>query len=130
MTEPGGRRRTKVAGVGGDFEIGIRLEDSLHVVAMSGDLDFTNRATALDACTSIDHLNVVIDLSGLAFMDCAGYGALAAATHVLEGRGGSVVLAHPVGQPLRLLTLIEEVESALCAPLQREMDHASGTAGP
>ena len=60
-----------------------RLEDSLHVVELSGELDLASRAAALHACALPEHLHVRVDLSGLTFLDCAGYRALVVATSTL-----------------------------------------------
>jgi anti-anti-sigma factor len=95
---------------------------------MSGELDLASRAVALHACTSVEHLDVIVDLSGLVFMDCAGYGALAASTSILERRGGSMVLLNPVAGPQRLLALIEELELRPCANLRYDTAKVSPAA--
>ncbi len=100
------------------FGVRARFDGPRYIVAMSGELDVVSRTVALEACTSAEHLDVLVDLSALVFMDCTGYGALATAASVVEGRGGSMVLTNPVGEPLRLLGLIEELELGLCAPLR------------
>ena len=61
---------------------------------------------------------MVVDLTDLSFMDCAGYGALVASASILERRGGSMVLMNPVGEPQRLLGLIDEFDHGLCAPIR------------
>ena len=58
---------------------------------------------------------VVIDLSALRFMDCAGYGGLVAARLALESRGGSLTLLGSDGEPKRLLDLIAETEERFVA---------------
>ena len=95
------------AAVDGSFQATVLIDDLLSVVAMSGDLDLASCAAALAACTSADQLDVVVQLADVEFMDCAGYGALVAAHTTLDQRGGSLVLKGPVGEPLRLLSLIE-----------------------
>lgn len=102
----------------GAFAVRTRFDSPFHLVELSGELDLASHAATVDACTSPGHLNVLVDMSGLAFMDCAGYGALAAATSILEQRGGSLTMVNPAGEPLRLLTLLDELGSALCAPLR------------
>ena len=93
-----------------------RLDRTPHVVMLVGDLDLASRASAVRACTPGEHPDVVVDLSGVMFMDCAGYGALVDATSILRRRGGTMTLRGPEGGPRRLLTLIGE-RSGLCAPL-------------
>ncbi|HSL59112.1 MAG TPA: STAS domain-containing protein [Acidimicrobiales bacterium] len=94
------------------FTVRARLDGPLHVIEMSGELDVVSRTVAIDECASIDHRDVLVDLSGLTFMDCAGYGALVTARTSLERRGGSLVLTSPAGQPQRLIALIEQLELA------------------
>ncbi|MGO4462864.1 STAS domain-containing protein [Streptomyces sp. M-16] len=79
------------------------------VVAMGGDLDIATATaptprreltTALNA-----HREVVLDQSGVDFMDCAGLGALVHA-HNLAGRLGARLVLRGAGRPvLRLLKL-------------------------
>lgn len=90
--------------------VSVRFEPPVHVVALAGELDLTSRSVVHEACSSPDLVQVVVDLSGLTFMDCAGYRALAAARADLERRGGELVLTDAVGGPRRLLALIEELE--------------------
>lgn len=100
------------------FSVRVRCDDPLFVVEMYGELDLASSTAAIRACTSSDHRDVLVDLSGLTFMDCAGYGALASSTKLLEARGGSLVMTSPVGEPRRLLALIEEQGEDLCAPVR------------
>lgn len=85
------------------------------VVYLAGELDFSGRAALATTCTAFDHDAVVIDLSELHFMDCAGYGGLVAARLALESRGGSLTLLGSDGEPKRLLDLIAETEGRLMA---------------
>lgn len=95
----------------GFFSVQVRFEEPVHVVVMSGELDLGSRGAAFHACTSPAHVDVIVEMAGLEFMDCAGYGALVAARTILKGRGGSLSLTNPGGEPLRLLSLIEQGEN-------------------
>lgn len=77
------------------------------VVALAGELDLASRDIAVDSCTRDGQRHIVVDLGGVTFMDCAGYGALVSARAVLEQRGGSLTLRNQKDQPSRLLTLID-----------------------
>jgi anti-anti-sigma factor len=125
VTELTSRQATGEVDRVGRFTVRAWREGPLHVVGVSGDLDLASRAAALDACTSIDHRDVLVDLSELRFLDCAGYGAFVAATATLGCRGGSMVLCYPTGEPRRLLALIAELEHGLCAPLRHGTQYAS-----
>lgn len=85
------------------------------VVYLAGELDLSGRAALASTCTAFDHDAVVIDLSALRFMDCAGYGGLVAARLALESRGGSLTLLGSDGEPKRLLDLIAETEERFVA---------------
>ncbi len=87
-----------------------RFEHPHHVVEMFGELDLAGSVVALQMCTRLNHLHVLVDLSGLVFLDCAGFGVLDEARSVLEGRGGSLAIVNPVGEPRRLLGLIESLD--------------------
>jgi len=88
-----------------------RLEGGRHVVRVSGELDFGGRDVMIQSCACADQsLDVVIDLSELTFMDCAGYGALMTARAAVGERGGSLTLANGVGEPTWLIGLIGQLE--------------------
>jgi anti-anti-sigma factor len=67
------------------------------VVALRGDLDIVSAdfltAVLVDAATS----TVVVDLSGLTFMDCSGIGALVAARNSIASEMGQMVVTGPSG---------------------------------
>jgi anti-anti-sigma factor len=88
------------------FSVHVRSDGPRHVVALSGDLDLSSREHAFRTCVSTEHVDVVVDLADLNFMDCAGYGMFVTARTILRWRGGSLNLVGPAGQPRRLLTLI------------------------
>ena len=92
------------------FTTRISAEGARHVLRVTGELDLASRDLMLGACVESDHRVVVVDLAELTFMDCAGYGALMTARRALEQRDGSLTLADALGEPLRLLTLIEATE--------------------
>jgi anti-anti-sigma factor len=77
------------------------------VVALAGELDLATCEIAYDACTRDGQVDIVVDLGGITFLDCAGYGALVSARHVLEQRGGSLTLRNQTDRAARLLTLID-----------------------
>jgi anti-anti-sigma factor len=82
------------------------------VVVLNGDLDLCTRQIAFDACVAEQNRHVVVDLSDVAFLDCAGFGALMAARVVLQLRGGSLTMRNAYGQPLRLLALFAADDAA------------------
>jgi len=87
----------------------IAVNGGRRVLHASGDLDLSTRAQLAAACLDGDGVDV-IDLTSVAFMDCAAYGALVAARVTLEHRGGELVVRNAHGQPAALLALIATVD--------------------
>ena len=101
-----------LAPAGGDsFTARICADRAGHVIWVSGELDLASRDLMIQTCVLSDHRVVVVEMAELTFMDCAGYGALISGRRVLERRGGSLTLAHAAGEPLRLLALIDAIET-------------------
>jgi len=103
-----GTPESTTCGAGWCFKACDLLDHRRHVVVMRGELDVASRVAAVRACTLSDHVDVVVDMADVTFMDCAGYGAFVEARTTLEQRGGSLSLTGSVGEPLRLLSLIDE----------------------
>lgn len=125
MTDQTSEPKAAGAGVGSPLRARIRCLGAHHLVALAGELDLDSGPAAIEACAAVGHRDVRVDLSGLTFMDCAGYDALAASASILEGRGGSVELVDPVGVPRRLLALLAE-SGRLDGPLR----YAAGSGRP
>jgi anti-anti-sigma factor len=88
-------------------ELNPSVEDGHVVVALRGDLDVTGTGAAEAAITAlvVRGQSLVIDMSGLDFMDCCSLGALLRVQRLAWRDGGDVVLAAPQRQVLRLLDL-------------------------
>lgn len=82
------------------------------VVHVAGELDLATRDQLVSASTEGHHPAMVIDLGGVTFMDCSGYGSLVASRRVIEGEGRSLAITGQTGQPARLCKLIADLESA------------------
>ena len=107
-TEPARRARCvlNVDGLG----LSVAFKGESCVVRIVGELDLATRDRLLLACTARHHLSVIVDLSGLTFMDCSGYGGLVAARTVLEADSRTLRVRGGRGQPGRLLIWIGELE--------------------
>lgn len=81
----------------------------IHVVELSGELDIVSAAFLTDVLVDVAGSTVVVDLSGLTFMDCSGVAALVAARDRIAAKGlGNIVLTEPqrmVRKPLEILGL-------------------------
>jgi anti-anti-sigma factor len=95
------------------------------VVALSGDVDITDAedSAALIATVAARVPWLIVDLTGLKFIDCAGIRALAAAARQARQAGGGLVLAAPAPLVLRMLDLTGLItEVPVCATV----DEAAG----
>jgi anti-anti-sigma factor len=81
-----------------------------RVVNAIGELDLSTRSRLVSAATS-GHSATVIDLGGVTFMDCSGYGSLMTSRRIVEGDGRSFTVRGQTGQPARLLALIASVDN-------------------
>jgi anti-anti-sigma factor len=109
--------------------------EGLYVVALSGEMDiatspeFTSRMTRLDA---VDSSRVVVDLSGLTFLDSSGINALVSAAKTVEAGGGKVTLAAPTSHIRQVFDIVQlsdvvAIELSLEAALGNA--EANGTGG-
>jgi anti-sigma B factor antagonist len=77
------------------------------VVELRGELDVTGatRFARTLSVTAASALRVIVNLAGLAFMDCRGLSALVSAGGHARRAGGDLVLAAPQQPVVRLLSL-------------------------
>jgi anti-anti-sigma factor len=91
------------------LRLSVRRQGALPWIDVHGELDLATSAdlTALiDRVTGETGQNLVVDLRGLTFCDCAGLKVLVHQHHRLHERGGSLVLLRPPPRIQQLLTLI------------------------
>ena len=97
----------------GGVPLVVRVEShgDAGVVVPEGELDLATRHL-LDQAWGEASGQVVLDLGGITFMDCAGYQAIADARRSLGERGHSLTVRSGAGQPHRLLELIDRLQVA------------------
>ena len=81
-----------------------------ETIIMSGDLDLATAEEAWNALRfSIAQYGprLILDLSELTFLDCAGLRVLLRAREECEAAGGYLHVTEPQGEVLRLLELLE-----------------------
>lgn len=92
----------------GELVLEERLEDRCHTLALSGELDLQTapdlEAAVLGLCSD-GASEVVLDLSGLEFVDSAGLRALIAVREVCDEHDCTFMLIHPRDQVERLFRL-------------------------
>ncbi len=91
------------------IRIFVESGDTTRLVRIAGELDTASGDLVLRSCTHGRTADVVVDLTDLTFMDCGGYGSLVAARLRLEGLGRTLVIVGAVGEPRRLLDLIDQL---------------------
>lgn len=94
------------------------------VVTVAGELDIHSApalASQLDPCTKVDHALVIVDLSGVTFMDSTGLGVLVSALkHVREHEGTlDVVVSEP-----RVLKVLALTGLDVVIPLHASLEEA------
>ena len=72
-----------------EFSITARNLPGVHIVTLHGELDIASADGLADALVEVAGSTVVVDLSGLTFMDSSGIGALVVARNrvLSEGMG-------------------------------------------
>ena len=94
-----------------EFAAVVGIEGGRRVVRVFGDLDLDGCEALIRTCAGGEPmLDVVVDLSELTFMDCAGYGAVVQARAAVIEHGCTLTLANGAGEPARLLALIGQLE--------------------
>ena len=79
-----------------DFSITVRNLPDVHVVAMHGELDVASAGGLENSLVELAGSTLVVDLSGLMFMDSSGIGALVRARNRIKAEGlGEMVLTRP-----------------------------------
>jgi anti-sigma B factor antagonist len=109
-------------------DLSTREGDGHVVVALRGELDIADAVsvTAALAAVAARDLEIIVDLTGLEFIDSSGVAALARGRKHARLAGGDLVLAAPQEQVLRVLTLTRLIE---VFPVHPSVDEAAGRAG-
>ena len=113
---------------------GVSVEKSARagcvVVALRGELDVCTAADGLSALAAPASAGarIVVDLAGLAFMDCYSLNRLMAVRARARQAGGDLVLAGPQPIVLRLLVLCDVVSHGLVFTSVDEAVSGAGSA--
>ena len=89
-----------------DFELSVSVGDHCVVVAVTGECDMTSAADLRESLLGVlgrQSARLVLDLSGLQFLDCAGARSLVAASRRATLLGGALAVAAPADPVARLL---------------------------
>jgi anti-sigma B factor antagonist len=96
------------------MNLGSGESDGHVVISLRGELDLVDAATvaaALVAATARD-LWIIVDLSGLEFIDAAGVAALSRGLRQARNAGGGLLLAAPRPRVQRVLSIIWDADGS------------------
>lgn len=96
------------------MNLGSGESDGLAIVLLRGELDLTDAATVAATLMSLAARGrwIIVDLSGLDFIDAAGATALSRGRRQARNAGGGLLLAAPQPRVLRVLSLIWAANSS------------------
>jgi anti-anti-sigma factor len=85
-------------------EVGLERDDEIAVAILSGEIDMSNATSVRQQIAEFvtpENDALIVDLSGLAFIDSAGLHALIELGTLLEERRQQLALCVPPGSPTR-----------------------------
>jgi anti-anti-sigma factor len=82
---------------------GLQIVSRDGVVTLFGELDVVSREQFVLACDTCTGDDVVIDLSGVTFLDSTAFRAFVEIRDRMSSGGRTLSLRHAVGEPARLL---------------------------
>jgi anti-anti-sigma factor len=126
----GPEQRPKAGSAGAALGMSVSSEVSGRVVRICGELDKETRNQLVVMCVAGNQPAVIVDLTALTFMDCAGYGAIVTIRHVLEHSARSLTIRNQTGQPARLLDMIAALELSNASPSSSVASTAGSSARP
>jgi anti-sigma B factor antagonist len=119
-------------------DLSTRSGDGRAVVALRGELDLADAAAVAAALTAVAarEPRIIVDLTGLEFIDSSGVAARARGRRAAGQAGGDLVLAAPQGEVLMVLAItrlidafcvyatVEEAADKVGQPRERPLDVA------
>jgi len=109
------------------------LSEQVCLAALAGELDMSNSGHvggALDGRLGPQLRCLVVDLSGVSFMDSSGISELMRLSRLLKANGGVLILAAPTAPLARLFELVNLGHGiAVVASLSEALERAPGAAG-
>ncbi|MFJ3224792.1 STAS domain-containing protein [Streptomyces sp. NPDC086783] len=104
----------------GRLSIGTTAFDDVRVVVLHGEIDHSIRDHLRRALLTHEaHPRIVVDLSGVTFMDSTGVNVLIAAHRAAVGAGGWIRLAAPQESVLRVIRIVGLDAVIPCYPALR-----------
>ncbi|MFM7718450.1 MAG: STAS domain-containing protein [Actinomycetota bacterium] len=91
-----------------DLDIDTRIEGDWRVVAIRGEVDLYTSPQLREAIERVANdgvVRILVDLTGVSFMDSSGLGVLVGSLKRSRERGGDLALVCQEGSILRVLTI-------------------------
>ena len=92
-----------------ELEISVERQDGRVRLAVAGELDLATAPALLDAVGRVlaagEDTTMVVDLTGVDFLDSSGLGALLQARAAVVAAGGQLTLAGVAPGPRRVITI-------------------------
>ena len=109
-------------------DLSTRERDGQVIVALRGALDVADAVSVAAALTAVAarQRDIIIDLTGLEFIDSSGVAALVRGRRQARYAGGELLLAAPQQQVLRVLTLTRLID---VFPVHASVAEAACSAG-
>jgi len=105
-----------------DLSIDVSTRETSTVVTLEGDIDIQTAPSLRDTLADTPRGVVVVDLSGVQFLDSSGVGALVGAAVDLREGGGTLRLACP---PPRVQKVFRISRLAEVIPIYDSVDEAA-----
>lgn len=86
--------------------VDVRQKEDVQIISLSGELDLASGQGLPDVLTDLAGSVLVVDLTGLTFMDSSGISALVQARQRLGDRGTSLVRTRPRGRVANTLEIV------------------------
>jgi anti-sigma B factor antagonist len=109
-------------------DLSTREFDGHVVVTLGGELDLVDAAGVAAALVTVAARapEIIVDLTGLEFIDSSGVAALARGRKLARQAGGDLLLAAPRQQVLRVLAITRQVDDF---SVHASVEEAAGSAG-
>jgi stage II sporulation protein AA (anti-sigma F factor antagonist) len=106
---------------GGDLTISHDLSDGVEVIRLEGDVDLTNADVLREAVDATTAGRVVLDLSGVTFLDSTAIATLHAGQQRLASEQRALVVVSPPETPSAWTLRVTGMDGKVCGSLDEAL---------